>query len=62
MGIKYILAFLSCFLLVQILFGQDDVIYPTDPVNSTQEVTDKELKNNQEAVNQLQAIPKKKKR
>ena len=61
MGIKHILGLLSCFLLVQVLLGQEDATYPTDPVNSTQELTDKELKNNQEAVNQLQAIPKKKK-
>ena len=61
MGIKYIVAFFSFILWGQILIGQEDNTYPTDPVNPTQEITDKEIKKNQEAVNQLQAIPKKKK-
>ncbi len=56
MGIKYIVAFLSFFMFVQLLVGQEDE-YPTDPVNPAQELTDRELKDKQETGNVLQSIP-----
>lgn len=61
MGLKYIVAFLSFFLFVQLVIGQEDE-YPTDPVSPDQEITVDELKKNQENGYELIAIPEESKK
>jgi hypothetical protein len=56
MSLKYIVAFISFFMFVQLVIGQEDE-YPTDPVSPDQEITDDELKKNQENGYELIAIP-----